>query len=50
MQIIPNLPKDFPAAILMVQHMPPLFTKSLAERLSGASQIKVMEAVNGSQI
>jgi len=50
MQVIPNLPKDFPAAILMVQHMPPLFTKSLAERLSGASQIKVMEAVNGSQI
>jgi two-component system chemotaxis response regulator CheB len=50
MQVIPNLPKDFPAAILMVQHMPPLFTKSLAERLAQASQIKVLEAVNGSQI
>jgi two-component system chemotaxis response regulator CheB len=50
MEIIPALPKDFPAAILMVQHMPPIFTKSLAERLSNASHIKVMEACSGCAI
>jgi two-component system, chemotaxis family, protein-glutamate methylesterase/glutaminase len=50
MQVIPVLPNDFPAAILIVQHMPPLFTKSLAERLSQASQIKVIEACDGSKI
>jgi two-component system chemotaxis response regulator CheB len=50
MEVIPFLPKDFPAAVLIVQHMPPLFTKSLAERLSQASRIKVMEACAGSPI
>ena len=50
MQLIPALPKDFPAAILIVQHMPPLFTKSLSERLCHASQIKVEEACDGSTI
>jgi two-component system, chemotaxis family, protein-glutamate methylesterase/glutaminase len=50
MQVIPNLPKDFPAAILIVQHMPPVFTRSLAERLNGASQIEVKEACEGSLI
>jgi len=50
MQVIPVLPKNFPAAILIVQHMPPLFTKSLSERLNQASQIRVMEACEGSTI
>jgi two-component system chemotaxis response regulator CheB len=50
MEIIPALPKDFPAAILMVQHMPPIFTKSLAERLGHASHINVIEASDGSTI
>jgi two-component system chemotaxis response regulator CheB len=50
MELIPNLPKDFPAAILVVQHMPPLFTKSLSERLNQAAQIRVMEACAGSTI
>jgi two-component system, chemotaxis family, protein-glutamate methylesterase/glutaminase len=50
MSLIPKLPGDFPAAILIVQHMPPIFTKSLAERLNQASQIQVMEACAGSVI
>lgn len=43
-QIIPALPKDFPAPIFLVQHMPPMFTKSLAMRLNSLSNIRVKEA------
>lgn len=49
-ELIPALPADIQAAILVVQHMPPLFTKSLAERLNQASKIEVMEAYEGSPI
>jgi two-component system chemotaxis response regulator CheB len=50
MQLIPFLPADIPAAILIVQHMPPIFTKSLAERIAQVSKIEVMEAREGSVI
>lgn len=50
MQILPQLPKDFPAPILIVQHMPPLFTKQLAERLNSASKLAVKEGENGEPI
>lgn len=50
MELIPALPADIPAAILVVQHMPPMFTKSLAERLNQASKIEVIEANNGSPV
>ncbi len=50
MQLIPFLPADFPAAVLIVQHMPPVFTKSLADRLNQASQIDVTEAAAGDAI
>ncbi len=43
-QVIPKLPGSINAAILIVQHMPPGFTKSLAERLDSISNIKVKEA------
>ncbi|MBR8836208.1 MAG: chemotaxis response regulator protein-glutamate methylesterase [Stigonema ocellatum SAG 48.90 = DSM 106950] len=43
--VLPQLPKDFPVPILIVQHMPPMFTKLLAEQLSAKSQIQVYEAV-----
>jgi len=46
-QIIPKLPKDFPIPIIIVQHMPPGFTRPLSERLNGASKIEVVEAQNG---
>lgn len=49
-KIIPMLPKDFPLPILVVQHMPPKFTKSLSDRLNSMSQIAVKEAEHGEPI
>jgi two-component system chemotaxis response regulator CheB len=46
-EVIPFIPAHIPAAILIVQHMPPGFTKSLANRLDGLSEINVKEAENG---
>jgi two-component system, chemotaxis family, protein-glutamate methylesterase/glutaminase len=45
--VIPLIPGDVPAAFLVVQHMPPGFTKSLAERLNNLSEVVVKEAENG---
>lgn len=50
MQILPQLPKDFPVPILIVQHMPSLFTKQLAERLDSVSKLAVKEGENGEPI
>ena len=47
---MPNFPEDLPVGILLVQHMPPLFTKSLAERLDKISNISVKEAKEGDEI
>ncbi len=47
MEIIPKLPSSFPAPILIVQHMPPLFTGQLARRLDQVSALRVKEAGNG---
>jgi two-component system, chemotaxis family, protein-glutamate methylesterase/glutaminase len=47
LQTIPKLPKDFPLGIAIVQHMPPRFTKSMAERLDGLSEVTVKEAEEG---
>ncbi len=46
-QILPKLPADFPLPIVVVQHMPPGFTRPLAERLDGASRITVVEGSDG---
>ena len=43
-QVVTRLPKDIPAPIVIVQHMPAGFTKSLAKRLDSMSQISVKEA------
>ncbi len=47
---IPSLPARLPVGILIVQHMPPIFTKSLAERLNMASHLKVKEAEEGDRV
>ncbi|WP_233193509.1 chemotaxis response regulator protein-glutamate methylesterase [Sporosarcina sp. P3] len=49
-EVITKFPTDFPYPILIVQHMPPGFTKSLAERLNGLSEITVKEAEHGEPI
>lgn len=43
-EMVPALPADIRAAILIVQHMPPGFTRSMAERLDSISSIQVKEA------
>ncbi len=46
-QILPKLPANFPLPIVVVQHMPPGFTRPLAERLDAASRITVVEGSEG---
>jgi two-component system chemotaxis response regulator CheB len=46
-ELIPQLPGDLPAAVLVVQHMPPVFTHALAERLDALSALPVQEARHG---
>lgn len=42
-EVVPYIPADIPAALIIVQHMPPGFTKSLAERLNTLSSLTVKE-------
>ena len=48
--IIPQFPANFPLPILIVQHMPPLFTRFLAERLQSGTQLNVEEATDGASV
>lgn len=48
--IIPSIPADFPVPILIVQHMPPIFTKLMADRLSEKSELSVHEAEAGGAV
>lgn len=50
MQILPKLPKGFPAAILLVQHMPATFTTQYGQQLGERAAMKVKEAAHGDQI
>jgi two-component system chemotaxis response regulator CheB len=49
-EIIPALPSDFPSPVVIVQHMPTGFTRSLSERLNSLSPLKVKEAEPGDQL
>ncbi len=49
-QLIPSLPGDLPAGVLVVQHMPAGFTRALADRLDGISQLSVREARAGEPV
>ena len=48
--LLPSFPTDLSVPIFIVQHMPRLFTKLLAERLSSKAQIPVTEACPGDVI
>ncbi len=45
--LLPKLPASFPVPILIVQHMPPIFTRLLAERLATQSSLAVAEGAAG---
>jgi len=45
--VIPKLPANLNAPVVMVQHMPVGFTKSLSERLNSLSELNVKEAAEG---
>jgi len=49
-EVVTKIPKHFPYAVLIVQHMPARFTKSLADRLNGLSMIDVVEAEDKQEI
>lgn len=49
-KVVPRLPADYPASVLIVQHMPRAFTKALAKRLDGISALDVREAAAGDEL
>jgi two-component system chemotaxis response regulator CheB len=49
-ELLPKLPADVPVPIIVVQHMPPGFTRSLADDLDKASPLRVLEAGGGERM
>jgi two-component system, chemotaxis family, protein-glutamate methylesterase/glutaminase len=49
-QLLPKLPKDFPVPVLIVQHMPKLFTSALAERLDQCCELQVKQAYDNAMV
>ncbi len=48
--VLPGIPSDFPVPIVVVQHMPPIFTRMLADRLAERSSIPVEEGRAGATL
>jgi two-component system chemotaxis response regulator CheB len=48
--LLPALPATFPLPVLIVQHMPELFTRLFAERLNGRCKLRVREAAEGDPV
>jgi len=49
-EMVPQLPADLPVPVVIVQHMPPLFTRLLSERLAEKSAIHVHEGSEGARL
>ena len=49
-ELLPALPRGFPAGVLVAQHMPAGFTETLAERLNRRSAVSVREARDGDAV
>lgn len=49
-KVLPGIPRDFPVPIVMVQHMPAVFTKLLADRLTAKANLPVKEAQGGEKV
>ena len=49
-EVFKNMPADFPVPIVIVQHMPPLFTAMLADRLTSTTPMKFHEGTEGQLI
>ncbi len=47
MKVVPQFPKDFPGAVMLVQHMPGNYTAQFSKQLAEISQMRVKEAESG---